>query len=450
MINLNSIKKFFSLSKARSPSVSSFTNSDLVYHNYFRRHRVPANDQLVELYRRNVYSCANINANACTRIPLKLYVKTGRGDAETKLITKSLDTIEKAALIRNNQSLKSALNIEEIIEHPVLDLLKFVNDSPFINGYFLFLWTYLYLDVTGACYWLMKNGTFGVPEELWLLPTHFVEPIREPNSKKIIDFYRVNNRINQKQEKYQPEEIIQFLNPDLTDPYVVGQGSLSAVYEDNMVSNQLIAHQQGYLDREARPDLIISPKDNEGTWGPDVAKQYEKQLMLKFGKGRGGGIHVAEEPISVNEVQTPPRDLARLEIPDKAKEQIANGFDVPIALLQNKTVNKATLEAALTQHALMGVSPRLERVRSILNSRLLPRYDLTGRLFFEYDNPVPEDRELKMQETVQFVQTGILTPNEGRDRHNYPPIAGGDELQPMNVASDIERQEKRDSGEADK
>ena len=429
--------------------MSSFTNYDTIYSNHFKRFHIPQDDRLVELYRRNIYSCANINSNGCTRVPLRLYVKTGRTDTKTKLVTKSLNSLQKGKLLKSSPTLRSAIDVEEVLEHPALDLLRTVNDSPHINSYLLFRWTFLYLDICGACYWLIKDGPFGTPNEIWLLPTHYVDPIREPESKKIVDYYKVNNREASTEEKYPPEMIMPFLNPDLTDPYVRGLGALGASYEDNTLANQLVAHQQGYLENEARPDLIISPKDSEGSMGADMAKRYEKELALKFGKGRGGGLHVSPEPITLNEVGTPPRDMARLEIPDKAKEQIANAFDVPISLLQNKTVNKATLEAALTQHALMGVDPRLQNAQSVLNSNFLSRWDDSGRLFFKYDNPVPEDRELKMQENVQLKQVGIITGNEARDNYDYPPHPDGDKLESINAAADVERQKKRDSGEAE-
>lgn len=438
------------LEKAHSISTQNSSYYDTIYANHFNRFRVPQNDKLVELYRRNIFTCANINANGCTRIPLRLYVKTARNDEKTKLVTKSLNPVTRLKLIKGNPTLRSTVDIEEVVEHPAIDLLKTVNDSGFINGYYLALWTYLYMDVCGSGYWLIRDNAFGIPEEIWLVPSQYIEPVRLPNSKKIVDFYRVHNRNKQKTEIYQPHEVISFNNPDLTDPYVSGLGALSAAYEDNTIANQMVAHQESYLENEARPDLMITPKDSEASFGGDVAKRYEKELMLRYGKGRGGGIYVGEEPMDVKEISTPPRDLARLEIPDKAKEQIANAFDVPISLLQNKTVNKATLEAALTQHALMGVSPRLTRVASILNSNYLTRWDTSGRLFFEYDNPVPEDREVKLQENVQLKQTGIITANEARDNYNYPPHPDGDELEAINASSEMKREDKRATGEAEK
>jgi len=37
---------------------------------------------------------------------------------------------------------------------------------------------------------------------------------------------------------------------------------------------------------------------------------------------------------------------------------------------------------------------------------------------------------------------GILTPNEGREEYDRPPLPGGDELRPINVSPDVIQENK--------
>ena len=84
----------------------------------FRRRRAPGNETKVQEYKRVVYSCANLNANAVVGTPLRLYVKTSPGDSqsllrkgkETKPLTSpQLEHLHSLPYLQ--KTLKSALNL---------------------------------------------------------------------------------------------------------------------------------------------------------------------------------------------------------------------------------------------------------------------------------------------------------------------------------------------------
>ncbi len=440
----NQIRKY---TQPRYSSSSSPSSID-----YFRRQQTPNVNTLINNYKRTVYACANLNADSVLQVPLKLYVKTGNGERKARLATKAISD-ERFEYLKTlgylSNTLKAVREVEEVIEHPVLELLDKANDSPFLNGASLKKLTQLYLEITGKAYWYIEtDGVFNLPTNIWLLPSQSVQAKSKPESRNYIDYYEYHTG-GTKPEIYSVDEIIQYLQPNLLNPYTDGLSPLEAAWESNIVSNKLISHESGMLDNEARPDVVISP-GKENPWGPDEAKRFEKEFNLRFGKGKGGGAFVAEEELSIHPLNYPPRDLARLEIEKHSRNQIANTFGIPIALLESEHINKATLEAALQQHALKAILPRLTFDSSTKTERLLPFYDESRRLFFAYDNPVPEDRQILLQETVQLVQGGIWTPNEGRDKYKMPPIAGEDKLRPMNQPSEIGRQQARDSGTAEK
>lgn len=412
----------------------------------------PSISRLLDEYRRTIYACIDINANACTDIDLKLYVTTGRGEKKPRLKTLPLSDFQKEFLAKKKK-LDSAVEIEEVIDHPVLTLLEKANDSNYLNGQTLKNLTFKYKDLLGRAYWWLDfNPLLGTPRGLWIIPTQYLNPIKQSNSSNIVDHYEFT--IGYPSREIPPDQIIQYLHTDFKNPYLNGIPPAAAAFDDVEVYNRLIALEAGLLANEARFDYALSPKTAEDAWGADESTRMELELKRKYGNGRGGGPHVFSEPVQIDVLQFGPRDLAGLEISKESKNTICNCFAIPIALLNSEKQNKMGLEAALTQHAMLAVRPRLNSDAAVKNDRLLPLYDDSGRLFFEYDNCVPVDKTAYLQETVQLIMNQVMQQNEGRKRHKLPPVAGGDKFiemnTPKNANSGTARNNARKSGSAKK
>ena len=446
---------YFPVQKASAPTRSFGRNTQRTsFYDGFRRRFTPGDTSLIQEYKRTVYTCANLNAQACISTPLRLYVKKEAGTStsvlrngrETK--TLSTDEIDRlSSLPHLNKTLRSFMDIEEVVSHPALTLLDNANASQHLNGFKLQELLYLYMDITGKAYWLVENNLFDLPVQLWILPTQNLIPVKREGSTDIVSYYEYQDGTDPP-PRYQPEEIIPFTTADLNNPYVEGKSFVEAAYEANKAHNQLLTLEASLLENEGRPELAIIP-DDDSAIGPDEADKLEDEWKARFGRGRQGGIFVMPEKVKIEPVQVPLRDLARMEINKWTKNDIANAASVPFALVSDASHNRQQLEAAEIQHSKHAVIPRQRRVSCVLNDQFLPRYDPTGRLFFAYDNPIPEDRAVKLQENVQLKMNGIKTANEVRDEYNMPPLPGGDVLESINDAKE-ERQKERDSGSADR
>ena len=407
---------------------------------YWGRVRRPSVLDLIHEYKRIAYCCANLNAYGVGQIPLKLYVKTSLSQRKARCLTKVIDdsNYNRIAYLKG---FSDDVNIEEVVEHPVIDLMTHVNE---IQGHYyhtLMVLTQLYLDTTGKAYWrIIDNPVLGTPAQIILIPTQLMEPKREVGSRNLVDYfeYRTGGEI----ERISPDEIIMILIPNLMNPYLDGLSPLEAAIQSIRVSNKLISHEDSFLENEARPDAILTPgKDNSLT--ADEAKAWEKKFNKKFARGQAGKIMVAEDEITYTPLTVPARDLARLEIDKWSRLGIANSFDVPLALLNLENVNRNILEGAREQHAQNGIKPRLTRLENVLNYDLIPRYDDSGRLFYMFDDPVPELKAEKLQENVQLVMNGIKTPNEARKQYGMKPHPDGDELRAINVSPELAKENKK-------
>ncbi|MGC8625854.1 MAG: hypothetical protein ACP5VQ_11410 [Phycisphaerae bacterium] len=71
----------------------------------------------------------------------------------------------------------NAAAVEEITDHPLLNLLEKDNDG--LNGYQLRYMTGVYMEVFGGAYWLLEPGPFEPVRRIKVLPTQRVLPLRD-------------------------------------------------------------------------------------------------------------------------------------------------------------------------------------------------------------------------------------------------------------------------------
>src|ERR1019366_2399033 len=136
----------------------------------------PTPNDLINAFEDTVYSCATLIANKIASTPIHLYVRTDPGQAKAKCLTTPISrkTFDRIA---SNKVLSSQVKIEEVVSHPALTLLRSCNS--YHNQGDLFTLTELYLEITGNAFWLMKPDQWGLPSELYLLPTQFVTADRD-------------------------------------------------------------------------------------------------------------------------------------------------------------------------------------------------------------------------------------------------------------------------------
>lgn len=401
------------------------------YFDGFRRKLVPDDNVLLREYKRVIYTCCNLNVNRVCTTPLRLYIKReNNNSAKKSLLRKGIETrtisSKKKDFLSSNATLQKALkqfvDIEEVVVHPSLNVLQKGNRLPFFNGQRLFEITQLFQELIGRAYILVENDPIlGIPSDLWVLPAHWVKPrsTKKTSARKVIDYYELcppGFQFNDKNPRYKPEDVLSFLMPNPLNPYVDGISPLAAAFDVNDVASKQLSLENSLLDNEGRPDLVFTPK-GDSTIGSDEAKRFEREYRTRFARGRTGGVWVMEDPMDMEVLNFPPRELARLEIHKVSKNEIANAYGVPYAMISDASHNREQLEACEIQHAKHSTVPRLNRNIAILNDPdygFISRFDETGELFFAYDDPIPENEEIKVTKIRGYVQDGIWTPNEGR------------------------------------
>jgi HK97 family phage portal protein len=416
----NFLTRWFSR-KTMPSSLAGGQWSGTAFTDAYKRNRNPTPNELMAELKGIAWTCATLNAAACASNPPILYVGTGYDDDRPKCKTKTLSPhrlkkLHQKAHLR--PYFKTYDTIDEVTDHPLLDLLNAVN--PIHNAFDLWELTTLYQEVQGSAYWYLSYDPLGVPNEIWILPAQNITPVKTPNSPNVIDYYE--HRTGSMSANYTPDQIIHFRYPDPRDPYKAGMSPLRAAFEDVTLVSEYAAFKSAKLQNRAIPDAIISPDE---VVGEEERDRLEAQWNQKFRKGGAGRVMIGESSMKVQLLSQSMGDVAALAEMGKTKEDIANAFHVPLAFLSTNT-NLANLQAADYQHLAKCINPRLQRRDEKLNEQLIPKFDPTGRLFLASEDPSPLDPEEVWQTYKVNMQYGVVTINEARDQWGLPWVPWGD------------------------
>src|SRR5260370_30758998 len=229
----------------------------------FRRQRPPTPAELLGELKNTAWTCASISAAVCASFPPRLYVSTAGGQAPPRARTRGLDADTSAGL-RDAPHLtlhtQKARTIEEVVEHPLLSLLRRAN--PVHNSFDLWELTELYLEVQGSTYWLLDvDPVLGRPAQIWILPSQNVTPRRRSDSRNLVDVYEYRRR---GLEEFPAQRVIHFRFPDPRDPYASGLRPLPACYEQVPLVSEFAAMKRSIYHNSGVPSVVLTPGENTG------------------------------------------------------------------------------------------------------------------------------------------------------------------------------------------
>src|SRR5437867_3936939 len=96
------------------------------------RSRPPTPSELLAELKSTAWTCATLNAAACASFPPRLYVATRSGQPAPRCLTRALPINEERRLRQASYlapHTRTAGRIEEVTEHPLLELLQQVNSE---------------------------------------------------------------------------------------------------------------------------------------------------------------------------------------------------------------------------------------------------------------------------------------------------------------------------------
>jgi HK97 family phage portal protein len=377
------------------------------------------NQLLINHYRSWAYTCATKNASFVASTPLRLYATRAQGEQPSRQSARSLSRAEKMHLAKHNLKIaqsarfKSAVDVEEIIVHPFLQLLDGMNE--WRDQYETFEETQLFMDITGDSYWYMSFSPMGVPEGIYVLPSQSVKII--PDKTEFIKGY-LYGRNALDMQVLKPEEVIHFRTPNPRDQWY-GMGCLEACFRAVEQYEAMEDYDAAMNQNMGIPGLLISYEGN--LTNEQIAELEIDWNKALAGNSKAGKIKVATSKFNVHEVGKSPKDMGYLQGRKWSRDEICAAFGVPVDLVANDNSNRATSLIAFNTYMTTGILPRLRRIEDKLNVGLIPHYN-EPRLFCAFDDPRQESEEAQVTNAVNLVDSKIITRNEARARFGLSPL----------------------------
>ncbi len=312
---------------------------------------------------------------------------------------------------------KTNKGVDEITEHPLLDLLYKVN--PFTTKFDHFWSTQQYLELTGEAPWFLeKKGT--KPSSILLLRPDLLDVKFQEDGKRYYE-YRTNP---QKPVRLEDDEVIFLKYPDPTNPFR-GRGTLQAAVRTFNLDEYSEKWNVNFFYNSARPDALLNVKQKlTKSQLEDITKQWNNKFQGLDNASKVAILHggLSYEPISLSQ-----KDMEYLEMQRFTRDKILATFRVPkTAVGLTEDVNRANAEATDYVFSHRTIRPKLRRIFEQLNEFLVPYYG--DNLFLDFDDPTPEDIELLGAERRENVKSGLLSVNEAREELNLPEVEGGSNI----------------------
>ena len=306
----------------------------------------------------------------------------------------------------------------ELQDHPLIKLLD--RPNPRMTGNALMYLTQVYLGLRGEAFWLQERNGLGSPTELWPLPPYWV--VETPALNR--PYYRVDFH-NGTQLMVPAEDIIMLAELDPANPYGRGLGSAEGIGDEVETDEYMAKWAKRFFWNNATPPVVFE--------APNIQKEQAERIKEEWME-RYAGYWNAHKPAilpweaKIHELGKGQKEMDFVESRRYIRDVAMQHFMIPpelMGVIENS--NRATIDAAYYIYAANVLKPCLDLIQEHIQMFLVPQFD--EKLIFEFEDPVPANKEFRLQQSNDGLKQGALTVDEWRQRNGFEPLpAGGDIL----------------------
>lgn len=301
--------------------------------------------------------------------------------------------------------------------HPVLDLWNTPN--PFFTGALLRETCQQHYDLTGEYYWVIVADVFGLPMEMWPVRPDRMTPVKDQQEYLIGWVYTGPDG---EKVPLLHEQVIQSRRPDPADPYR-GISPLCSIAPDLRGARLAAEWNARFFENSAMPAGVIEfsePMDDTM-----YQRFVDRWRAAHQGVNNAHRVGIIEMGKWVDRNFTH-KDMEFGSMSSVTGDKVREAFGFPkFAAGIVDDVNRATAEASDDFFAQWLIVPRLDRMKSAANSRLLPMFGtLAIGLTLAYVSPVQGDVEGAAKVFLTRVQGATLLTQAGYDAAGALDAAG--------------------------
>ena len=413
------------------PRVVTGLSSTWSPYDAFRQKRPPSDIELIAANRNATFVCSSYAAEGVASQPLRLYgiMDKRKGHKALRCRSKALSKSQERYFAGDptiSKRLAGVDSVDEVVDHPIIDVLETVN--PWFNKTQLIEITQWYLDIIGKYFWYYTRAALGDrPVELWPLPAWMVYVQPDFAGTEVVANYIFTGGGGQ--AILDKANVLFGRELSLVDPYTSGLGANRANYELGQIYDKNVAYRDSTLSNRGRPDAMLLPVEDDGgtTTGDEAIARIQAEYEQDYSLGRAGKLWVPPGGLKLETLNWSPMDMGELALSKSVLHDIARAYKIPIALVDGESATRASMDASLLAFARFCVKPRCRKLEEHLNSNFITEWDPDGRLFLAFDDPVPADKVAEREENVAYLDK-VRTRNEVRASMGEKPVEGGDEL----------------------
>jgi HK97 family phage portal protein len=190
------------------------------------------------------------------------------------------------------------------------------------------------------------------------------------------------------------QDVLQIRMPNPEDPYR-GLGPVQAMLMDLDSAKYSAAWNRNFFKNDATPGGVIEFPENYTMSDAEWREFTDRWREQHQGVSNAGRVAILEAGAKWVDRGLSMRDMQFTELRQLSNEMIRKAFGFPKHLLgDSEDVNRANAEAQDAMFGTWFLKPRAERWKHMLNFQFLPMFGtFADGLEFDYENPVPEDRE---------------------------------------------------------
>jgi hypothetical protein len=285
-------------------------------------------------------------------------------------------------------------------EHELNELLQFVNSMMTWPG--LMSLTSGYVFAVGSAYWL-KVLEAGRVTALWPLPPQDMKPII--NDRELLYWEQTLPKTQQKL-RWQPEEIVRFIDPIPGQP--AGWGRLQAAAGGVKLLAEIVNAQFSTMVNGGLPSLFVWLQEPNHKKRMEYFRSIEAKLKGSSQAGQMIGLRGPKGDFAEVETinKTTAHEMGFDTSTNNARDMLlgATGTSkVLVGLAEN--INRATVEGAEMIYSKYQIAPWLMMFDAqVTQDLVLPHWGPDIRI--QHDSPVPRNRELDLKEAETRFKLG--------------------------------------------
>lgn len=314
---------------------------------------------------------------------------------------------------RQGKTLEKTNEWVEIEEHPFLDLFEKPNPVQ-TKEEFLWLLGLFYL-AGGEAPILLDSPTN--PTTMFLLNPDRLKVIFD--EKTIIKEYQYLKSNGQKEVL--PADVVLLPKlPSFNSPFR-GMSLLKYIAKTLDLDSYIEDYLNIFFFNSAMPTGVLeTDKELNDTIVKRLIKQFESRHR---GVKNSHKLAVLEKGLKFNNTSFKLNELQAKEMQDMLRDKIFALFRVPKSIVGIvEDVNRANGEMSEVAFCKRAVLPRLIMLQGQINQFLIPKFGDGENIWFEFDDPTPNDKTTNATVYNSYVTSGVMLINEVREELGLDPM----------------------------